>query len=81
MKFLSFVEEAVNQNVKPGCIGGRIEVRELGAPHANKEIRFLTSKQEEFWQFRETWDFLYVSPRWLDWIEGKVEDEFQDCYS
>jgi len=79
MYFLSFVGQAVLNPDYEGCYSFRIEVREMGDKWANEEIHMLSKKREEMWDFRETWEGVYVSPKWLEWIRDKVEEDFSDC--
>lgn len=74
MKYLSFIEEAVNQDYE-GYVGGRVEVWGDGQ-YAEEEIRFFTDKREEFWEFREVWDFEYVNDWMLKHLRRKIEGEY-----
>jgi hypothetical protein len=67
---ISFVEEAVMNPQWDGYIGGRIEVTPDGSPfgHASEEIRFFTKKTDEFYLFRDQYDFKDVDETTLNLI-------------
>jgi len=76
--FISFIEEAVLNPDYKGFIGGRIEVYRLGEAYASEEIRFFTKKQDEFYKFREDWDFKDVTEAELNEIRETVKEEYME---
>lgn len=77
--WLSFVEEGIMNPEYRECTGGRIEIWTYTSQWAIKEIRWLTYKKDQFYQFRETWDGVYLNLKWLKRIEVVVRQRFQDC--
>ena len=76
--FLSFVEEAVLNPQYAGFVGGRIEVDDGVSPYSIEEIKFLTPRQEAFEQFRDAWDFEWVTEEQLDEIRQMVRSAYQE---
>jgi hypothetical protein len=68
--FISFVEEAVMNPKWAGYIGGRIEVYsdDSTSGYATDEIRFFTKKVDDFYAFREKYDFKDVDETTLNLI-------------
>lgn len=79
MKYLSFVEEAVMNPKYEDWIGGRVEIwdDETVRSYAEREIRFITPKREDFRQFRNVWDFQHVNDQILKHLERKITKEYQ----
>lgn len=77
--FISFIEEF--WQMKPqykDYIIGRVEVYGPKDFYASEEIRFRTDKQDEFYKFREKWDFKDISKRELIQIRAIVREKFYD---
>ena len=74
--FLSFVEEMIQNPDFFAYVGGRIEVYDDKSEFNIEEIRFLTKKKKEFYQFREKWDFEDISEKELKEIRRIVKKNF-----
>ncbi len=69
--FISFVEEYW-PNQKPGTSIGRIEVY-TDKIYADEEIRWAADKLENFYEFREAWDFRDITEHQLNWLRDFVK--------
>lgn len=78
--FISFIEECIQNPEFYDYVGGRIEITDELSDrfYATNEIRFFTNKIDEFYDFRERWDFKTVSKKKLVYIEKITEEKF--CY-
>lgn len=78
--FVSFVEEFVLNPDYSEYIGGRIEVHspDSDTGYADEEIRFLTTKQKEFYKFREDWDFKEVNKKEVDRLRKTVKEKYME---
>ena len=76
--FISFVEEAVLNPDYKDFIGGRIEVYRSDERYASEEIRFFTKKQDEFYKFREKYDFKDITEAELNKIKKIVKEEYYE---
>lgn len=76
--FISFVEEAVLNENYYGYIGGRIEVSYPRDHFPSEEIRFFTKNTEQFYEFRDLWDFREVDQSTLNKIKIFIQDNFND---
>jgi len=78
--WVSFVEEMVMNPDFAGYIGGRMEVysNDPGTWYAEEEVRFLTKKREEFWEFRERWDFHDVTYDELDMLKKEIAEKYYE---
>ena len=76
--FLSFIEEAVMNPKYGDYIAGRIEVYKEPGMYDIEEIRFFTNKQDEYFKFRDTWDFEDVSQAELDEIRKTAKEDFYE---
>jgi len=76
--FVSFIEEAVMNLKYRDYIAGRIEVYKDPAVYDIEEIRFFTNKQDEYFKFRDRWDFEDVSQAELDELRKTAEEDFYE---
>lgn len=74
--FISFVEEGIFNPDYRGYVAGRVEVSVEEEFYAVEEIRFLTNKRDEYYEFREKWDFKDVNQKELDEIRMTIEEKY-----
>ena len=74
--FVSFIEEGILNPDYKGYVAGRVEVNLEGAVYAVEEIRFLTDKRDEFYRFREKWDFKDVDQEELDEVRTTIKERY-----
>ena len=62
-----------------GYVGGRMEIfdEQSDNQYAMDEDRFFT-KDEQFYKFRDKWDFKNVGPRTLARIRRKLKEKYLD---
>ena len=80
--FLNFVGEGILNPDYAGWVGGRIEVSE-DWPESNQpwpvmELRYLTPKAEEFYQFAEEYDFKTLNRQQLGRMAVENKMRFQE---
>ena len=76
--FISFIEEAIMGPKYGNYVAGRIEVYIEPEPHDIEEIRFFTKKLDEYFGFRNKWDFKDVSQAELDEIRKTAIEDFYE---
>ena len=78
--FLSFVNEAIMNSDYEGYTGGRIEVHKYGdgSPYADGEIRYLTQNREDFFEFRDEFDFAHITLEKLKEVKKIVKENFME---
>jgi hypothetical protein len=76
--FLSFVEEGIANPDYEGYVAGRVEVSIDNESYAVEEIRFLTDKQEDFYEFMGVWDFQYVNEGQLVEIRDTIKEKYME---
>ena len=76
--FISFIEEAIMSPKHKEYIAGRIEVWEESQPYDIEEIRFFTKKLDEYFEFRDKWDFKDVRKKGLDEIRRIATEDFYE---
>ena len=76
--WLSFVEEMMMNPKFRDYVGGRVEVwnRKSTNGWAEREIRFFAPRTDEWYAFRDKWDFRDITPDQLKEIEQIIEDNF-----
>ena len=73
--FVSFIEEYWAHQVE-GTTLGRVEVERLGDRYPSEEIRWGCQATDEFYAFRDKWDFKYVSEKELSKIRNEIKKKF-----
>ncbi len=77
--FLSFVEECVTNPDYRDYVGGRVEVYRPKDEYASKEIRFFTKRRDDYYRFRDKWDFKTVWGWRLKRIERRIATDFMEA--
>ena len=75
--FVSFIEEGIFNPKYEGWVGGRVEVYSPEEPYAIEEIRFFTKRSEEWYNYRERWDFKDITKKQLTELRRTIEEKYR----
>lgn len=73
--FLSFVEEFWRGQIK-GSVIARVEVERPSDHYPSEELRIACMDSPEYREFRDKYDFTYVSEKTLDTVRERIKREF-----
>jgi len=73
--FVSFVEEFW-PGQQEGSVIARVEVERPGDIYSSEEIRIYCMGSQGYRDFRDKYDFTYVSEKTLDTIREKIKKDF-----
>jgi hypothetical protein len=74
--FLSFIREFGSNPDYSECAFGRVEVSRPGDKYPSEEIRFCTSRINEFERFSDRWDFQDVTAGELALVRKTIAERF-----
>lgn len=76
--FLSFIREFGGNPDYADYSFGRVEVSRPGDKYPSEEIRFCTSRLNEFERFRDRWDFQDVTAEELALVRKTIAERFAE---